>query len=60
VFGAAFRKCAGIIPARAVAELAGSADAVMVRALKRTIKKDLDTMLAAYADAAVEQEAEQL
>lgn len=59
-FLAAFRKFAGNIPARAVAELAGSADTVMVRTLKRSIGKDLDTMLTAYADAAMEQGAENL
>lgn len=54
-FMAAFRKFTKNIPPRAVSSLAGSADAVVVRSLKKSMGKELDTMLAAYADAAVEQ-----
>ena len=54
-FMAAFRKFTKNIPPRAVSSLAGSADAVVVRSLKKSMGKELDTMLAAYADAAAEQ-----
>lgn len=54
-FMAAFRKFTKNIPPRAVSSLAGSADAVVVRSLKKSMGKELDTMLAAYADAAIEQ-----
>ncbi len=52
---AAFRKFTKNIPPRAVSSLAGIADAVVVRSLKKSMGKELDTMLAAYADAAAEQ-----
>lgn len=54
-FMAVFKKFTKNIPPRAVGALAGSADAVMVRSLKKSMGKELETMLAAYADAAVEQ-----
>jgi phage terminase Nu1 subunit (DNA packaging protein) len=54
-FMAAFKKFTKNIPPRAVGALAGNADPVTVRVLKKSMGKELDTMLAAYAGAAVEQ-----
>jgi len=57
-FMAAFKKFTMNIPPRAVGTLSGYADAITVRATEKTMRKELETMLAAFADAAMEQQEE--
>lgn len=57
-FMAAFKKFAMNIPPRAVGTLSGYADAITVRAMEKSMRKELETMLAAFADAAIEQQEE--
>ncbi|MEG1987973.1 MAG: hypothetical protein RR035_02215 [Oscillibacter sp.] len=53
-FMAVFKKFVKNLPTRAAGILAGSADQVAVRSLKKTMAKELDAMLTAYSDATVE------
>lgn len=57
-FMAAFKKFAMNIPPRVVGTLAGYVDALTVRATEKTMRKELETMLAAFTDAAMEQQEE--
>ena len=57
-FMAAFKKFAMNIPPRVVGTLTGYVDAITVRATEKTMRKELETMLAAFADAAMEQQEE--
>lgn len=57
-FMAAFKKFAMNIPPRVVGTLTGYVDALTVRATEKTMRKELETMLAAFADAAMEQQEE--
>lgn len=57
-FMAAFKKFTMNIPPRAVGTLSGYVDALTVRATEKTMRKELETMLAAFADAAMEQQEE--
>lgn len=54
-FMAGFKKFAMNIPPRAVGTLSGYTDAVTIRAMEKAMRKELETMLAAFADAALEQ-----
>lgn len=51
-FMAAFKKFALNIPARAVGALSGDVDALAVRAMERTMRKELEAMLATFTAAA--------
>lgn len=53
-FMAVFKKFVKNLPTRTAGILAGSADQVAVRSLKKTMAKELDAMLTAYSDATVE------
>lgn len=57
-FMAAFKKFAMNIPPRAVGTLSGYVDAITVRSTEKAMRKELETMLAAFTDAAMEQQEE--
>lgn len=50
-FMVSFKRFAMAIPARAVGTLSGNVEALAVRAMERTMRKELETMLAAYSSA---------
>ena len=51
-----FKRFALNIPARVAANLAGAADAVTVRGVERSLRKELEAMLETFVDAAVQRE----
>lgn len=50
-FMVSFKRFAMAIPARAVGALSGNVEALAVRAMERTMRKELETMLAVYSSA---------
>lgn len=59
-FMAVFKKFAMNIPSRMAGTLAGYTDALTIRAMEKSMRKELETMLATFVDAAeLEQEEEQ-
>lgn len=57
-FMAAFKKFALNIPPRLAGNLTAYTDAVTVRAIEKSLRKELETMLAAFADGAIERQEE--
>ena len=51
-----FKRFALNIPARVAANLTGAADAVTVRGVERSLRKELEAMVETYVDAAVQRE----
>lgn len=51
-----FKRFALNIPARVAANLTGAADAVTVRGVERSLRKELEAMLETFVDAAVQRE----
>lgn len=51
-----FKRFALNIPARVAANLAGAVDAVTVRGVERSLRKELEAMLETFVDAAVQRE----
>lgn len=58
-FMAMFKKFAMNIPSRTVGTLAGYADALTIRTMEKTMRKELETMLTAFSDAAMERRQEE-
>lgn len=58
-FMAMFKKFAMNIPPRTVGTLAGYADALTIRTMEKAMRKELETMLTAFSDAAMEQRQEE-
>lgn len=58
-FMANFKKFAMNIPARMSSILTGYADAVTVRGIEKSLRKELEQMLSAFAEAALEQKEDQ-
>lgn len=58
-FMANFKKFTMNIPARMSSILTGYADAVTVRGIEKSLRKELEQMLSAFADAALEQQEDQ-
>ncbi len=59
-FMAAFKRFTMNIPPRMSGILSAYTDALTVRAMEKTMKKELDSMLAAFADATLEQQEERV
>jgi len=57
-FMAGFKKFAMNIPPRAVGTIGGIADTMTIRNMEKAMRKELETMLAAFSDAALEQQEE--
>ena len=58
-FMAMFKKFAMNIPPRTVGTLSGYADALTIRTMEKAMRKELETMLTAFSDAAIEQRQEE-
>ena len=58
-FMAMFKKFALNIPPRTVGTLSGYADALTIRTMEKAMRKELETMLTAFSDAAIEQRQEE-
>ena len=59
-FLAIFKKFAMNIPPRTVGALSGYADTLTLRTMEKSMRKELETMLAAFSDAATAQRQEEL
>ena len=57
-FMASFKKFAMNIPPRMAGTMSGYADAVTVRAMEKTMRKELESLLAAFTDGAIIEEQE--
>lgn len=57
-FMALFKKFAANIPSRTVGSLCSYADPLTIRAMEKALRKELETMLETFSDAAVEQRSE--